>query len=59
VSKMTDVDYKHTLASWEPWKAMSTALIAGVIVASTMAGFSMWLGPRLLAHFAVAMPQCY
>jgi hypothetical protein len=50
VNKMTDVECKRTLMRWEPWKAMSAAFTAGILVASALAGLFVWIGAHWVAH---------
>jgi hypothetical protein len=38
-----DAGYKRPPLSWEPWKAMSAAFLAGVIAASAFITLFIWI----------------
>jgi hypothetical protein len=43
-----DIQLKKEQTRWEPWKAMSAAFTAGVLVAGALVSAGVWLG----AHFS-------
>jgi hypothetical protein len=43
-----DIKLKKEQMRWEPWKAMSAAFTAGVLVAGAFVSAGVWLG----AHFS-------
>jgi len=49
-NKRADAALKDEQRRWEPWKALSTAFAAGIVVATGLITLATWLIGRLIVH---------